>query len=61
MEDKMELVDRWLICVECEREFVFEIGEQKYFQLNALQIPKRCPLCRIKRRIAFTEGKYDRS
>lgn len=45
-----ELRDHWLVCIECGHEFVFEVGEQKYYKSKGLLIPKHCPSCRKKKR-----------
>ena len=42
--------DQVLECVDCGEEFIFEAGEQAYFQSKELSTPKRCPECRARRR-----------
>lgn len=37
-------------CVDCQKEFIFTEGEQSYYRDRGLAIPKRCSLCRLKRR-----------
>ena len=46
-------VDRTLNCEDCRQDFVFDEGEQKFFQSKGFTDPKRCPRCRkrIKTRI----------
>jgi len=48
--DKIELIDKQLICLDCGREFTFTVGEQKYFWAKGLSEPKRCKLCRMLRK-----------
>jgi hypothetical protein len=38
--------DRVLICIQCEKKFVFSVVEQEYFISMGFDEPKRCPLCR---------------
>ncbi len=38
--------DRVLICEDCEGEFVFDAGEQRFFKTKGFSDPKRCPDCR---------------
>ncbi len=40
--------DRMLRCIDCSGEFVFDEGEQHFFQLKGFTDPKRCPRCRKK-------------
>ena len=44
--------DLMIECIEedCRREFVFDVGEQKFFKEKDFHPPKRCPSCRRKRR-----------
>jgi hypothetical protein len=37
-------------CLECRNVFEFTQGEQEFFKLKGFHIPKRCPVCREKRR-----------
>ncbi len=39
-----------LLCVDCGTQFLFSMGEQRYFTSKGLSTPKRCPQCRRKRR-----------
>lgn len=48
--NKLELKDKTLICVDCGEEFIFSVGEQRYFISKGLSIPKRCSECRLSRR-----------
>jgi len=51
MKIEMEgIEDKKLVCCECGAEFTFSIGEQRYFDSKGLSIPKRCPVCRLKRK-----------
>lgn len=50
----------WLKCKDCDRDFEFTGGEQLFFEKNALNPPKRCGMCRMKKRIRF-EGQEDQS
>lgn len=46
-----EYVDKVLRCVECEAEFTWTNGEQRYFADHKLLFaPKRCRACRDERK-----------
>lgn len=40
--------DRMLPCADCEQDFVFDAGEQRFFKEKGFTDPKRCPRCRKK-------------
>ena len=40
--------DRLLSCEDCNKEFVFDLGEQRFFKEKGFTDPKRCPKCRRK-------------
>jgi hypothetical protein len=42
--------DKTLTCVDCDGEFEFTAGEQRFFASRELSEPKRCPRCRDVRR-----------
>lgn len=42
--------DLTLSCVECKKDFIFELGEQKFYKMRGLTPPKRCTNCRGRRR-----------
>lgn len=41
--------DKTLTCI-CGGEFVFTVGEQKFYQDKGFTPPKRCPECRDKKK-----------
>ncbi len=45
--------DQILECIDCQRDFIFTIGEQRYFASKGLSTPKRCPECRLKRKLTL--------
>ncbi len=40
--------DRMLVCEDCNSQFVFDVGEQRFFREKGFTEPKRCPKCRKK-------------
>lgn len=47
----MENKDKRIICKDCGTEFLFTIGEQKFFAEKGFENdPIRCPECRAKRK-----------
>lgn len=53
----LHLVDKQLICVDCNKEFIFEVGEQLYFLSKGLAEPKRCAACRKLRKDTLIRSK----
>lgn len=45
--------DKTIICVDCGKEFVFDKGQQEFFNDKGLKTPKRCKQCSKKRREFF--------
>jgi CxxC-x17-CxxC domain-containing protein len=44
-------IDKWLRCADCGRQFMWDVGEQAWFQSNNLENqPKHCKVCRDRRR-----------
>lgn len=37
-------------CQDCDKEFIFSEAEQKFYQEKNFEQPKRCRLCRNKRK-----------
>ena len=49
--------DRTLQCKDCNDEFVFSAGEQRFFAEKGLgHEPQRCPACRVAARQARDPG-----
>jgi hypothetical protein len=42
--------DIYLTCMDCSGEFLYAIGEQRFFRERGLAAPKRCKGCRLERR-----------
>ena len=47
---KDEQTDQIIKCVDCGANFVLTSGEIQFFHDRKLNLPKRCPECRQKRR-----------
>jgi len=45
--------DVFICCVDCGFEFLFSAGEQQFFESKGLSPPKRCPKCRLRRRLTL--------
>lgn len=45
-----ERQDIELECKDCHIPFEFLAGEQAFYEENNLNPPKRCPMCRLKKR-----------
>lgn len=44
-----------IICKDCEIPFEFTAGEQEFYRENGLNPPKRCPVCRIRKKQRYAE------
>jgi hypothetical protein len=42
--------DQRIVCKDCQREFIFDEGEQAFFAAKKLTPPKRCHACRARKR-----------
>lgn len=46
--------DKIITCVECAKSFVWNAGEQEYYnKRGVLNAPKHCPACKARRRQYF--------
>ena len=50
-EELVDFFDKWLVCDECGRKFLWDAGEQSWYRVKRLSnVPKHCKECRTKRR-----------
>ena len=50
-EELMGFSSKWLVCEDCGRKFLWDVGEQKWYRGKHLaNVPKHCKSCRDKRR-----------
>lgn len=49
----------YIRCVSCGNEFSFEPGEQRYYAEHELSLPRRCPACRLQRKVDALRHKPD--
>jgi hypothetical protein len=56
-----EFEDIALLCADCNRNFIFGIGEQQFFWSKGLAKPKRCKTCRAIRKATIVSDRdvYD--
>ena len=48
-----DYADKWLVCTECGRQFLWDAGEQAWYRLKRfINQPKRCRDCRDHKRNA---------
>jgi len=50
---KANFQDKQLTCIDCEATFIFTKGERYYYASKGLAQPKRCPNCRLKRKLTL--------
>lgn len=58
-EEKLVLMK--IKCIQCGLDFVFTIGEQRYFASKGLVQPRRCAACREIRRQNIADSKEGES
>jgi hypothetical protein len=51
--DRQRYVDKYIVCIDCGGGFLFEAGEQFFFQSKGLAEPKRCRECRATRKASI--------
>ena len=52
--ERKDFVDKEIQCIECGATFTFSSGEQFFFwSKSGLSTPKRCPACRLKRKLTL--------
>ena len=49
-DETKDKTNETLQCKECGQLFPFTYSERKFYLNKGLQIPKRCPTCRARRR-----------
>lgn len=54
MENK-EYQNKTLTCRDCGKEFIWKIGEQKFYEEKGLREPTRCRDCRQNKKKQFEE------
>lgn len=47
--------EKLLECTDCKRQFLFTLDEQQFYAKNNLLSPKRCRVCRNKKKEYFKE------
>lgn len=51
IKEVIEMEDKKVICKDCGCEFIFTVGEQKFYQEKGFENePQRCPECRAERK-----------
>jgi len=56
MKSKQKFFAKEITCIECGKTFIFEVGEQVFYNKKGLLPPKRCLYCRNLRKQSFTKG-----
>lgn len=51
--EKLHLKDKRIPCLDCGITFSFTTGVQRYFLSKSLSEPRRCPQCRLKRKLTL--------
>jgi len=49
--NEIALKDKILVCLDCKSEFVWCVGEQRYYLGRDLSEPRRCSECRLRRKL----------
>jgi len=48
--------DKKIVCKDCGKEFMFEVGEQQWFSEKGFVEPSRCKACRKVRKAKYNRG-----
>ncbi len=52
--------DKWLVCNDCGRQFLWDAGEQAWYRLKKFfNQPKRCKNCRDRKRVEHVQHKSE--
>ena len=50
----------WIICVQCDDEFEFNVVDQISYQRKGFEPPQRCPACRKhKSKVIYLDKKHE--
>lgn len=52
------MATQYITCVDCRQEFEHPERDQDFYAEHGYAPPKRCKLCRIKKKARFDEGQY---
>ena len=50
---KVKFEDKELVCIDCDKRFIFSANEQRYYLSRGLIETKRCPSCRERRKLTL--------
>jgi len=50
--------DLFILCCDCEQQFLFSAGEQDFYAEKQLTPPKRCKPCRVAKKAAIANRTY---
>lgn len=53
-----DLKPKAITCIDCNKKFIFSIGEQCFYLSKGLAEPKRCSDCRQKRKDTLNISKW---
>ncbi|MFW6105163.1 MAG: zinc-ribbon domain containing protein [Chloroflexota bacterium] len=56
MEKTQKENDQIIRCVDCGTGFILTPGERQFYLDRKLNLPKRCPACRRRRRQGASHG-----
>ena len=51
--DKMDGQDIKIDCKDCDNKFIWTASEQKFYREHDLEAPKRCSICREKKKAYY--------
>lgn len=52
-EPKEKYEDKYIMCLDCGKKFLFSARSQKYFANKKWDTPKRCKCCRESRNVRY--------
>ena len=55
--DIQQFEEKTLRCIDCNKDFTFTTGEQRFYASKNLSVPKRCSQCRTSRKATLVPEK----
>ncbi len=53
---EVTMSDRWIVCIQSQRPFLFSLKEQERYVSQGFDFPKRRPECRENKHKSFAQG-----
>ena len=51
--------DKLITCTMCDKEFIWTVGEQRFYKIKEIDQPKKCKQCKSQEKALETEERLD--